>query len=286
MQLLQGLLAAGAVGGDITPSPLNANTRHDASRMDRAEALVWTLGGYSSNPLMPFTGDGGPLSLVPGTGVGTVPAKYQINLERDNALFEFDQQRLDLAIDDKDAPINEANYWYSKNEGTPADVFPHYAAHDDGAPFVYFDSRTYISLGYYSRINPNEKDFRQFNLFNGGDYGSIRPYVGTGNLTDGYQFINPESFQVIAPGVDGSLGYSTWSGGTASNNQQRIADYFRYPSGTRASLTQSIFGFSWVSIRDESSKYQEPREIAQVDHPHQDNLTNFADGKLIDELQE
>ena len=35
--------------------------------MDPAEALVFCLGGYSSNPTQPFTGTGGPLSLVPGS---------------------------------------------------------------------------------------------------------------------------------------------------------------------------------------------------------------------------
>ncbi len=287
LQLLQGLLAIGAVGGDITPLPLNASTTlHDASRIDRAEALVWTLGGYSSNPLRPFTGDGGPLSLVPGTGVGTVPAKYQINLDRDNALFEFDQQRLDLAIEDKDALIGPANYWYSKNPGSPDDLFPQYRAHDDGAPFVYFDSRTYSSLSSYPRINQDSVQLI-FNLFNGGDFGSIRPYVGTRNSNNEYQFVNPESFQVIAPGTDGSLGYSTWGSGSSDDNPGFVGEYYCYPTGKRIGLQKDRRrGLIWKTVFDESSNYQEPATLNRVDHPQQDNLTNFADGKLIDEVQE
>ena len=68
--------------------------------MDRAEAIVWTLGGYSSNPLFPFTGDGGPLELIPGT------TQYQVNTDRDNEFFEFDPARLDLEIEDKDDLIS------------------------------------------------------------------------------------------------------------------------------------------------------------------------------------
>ena len=130
LQLLQRLLDVNPAS-DITPLPLNANApAHDASRMDRAEALVWTLGGYSNNPLRPFTGDGGPLLLVPGTD-----GLYQINLDRDNALYEFDTSRLDLEITSKDSPTNAGNYWKS-SDSTDArpDPFPHYAASDDGTP--------------------------------------------------------------------------------------------------------------------------------------------------------
>ena len=37
----------------------------DPYAMDRAEALVWSLGGFSADPQFPFTGPGGPLVAIP-----------------------------------------------------------------------------------------------------------------------------------------------------------------------------------------------------------------------------
>jgi hypothetical protein len=39
-------------------------------------------------------------------------------------------------------------------------------------------------------------------------------------------------------------------------------------------------------LRDDVSRYQEPVAFNLPDNFQQDNLTNFADGKLIDELAE
>ncbi|MEC8475680.1 MAG: prepilin-type N-terminal cleavage/methylation domain-containing protein, partial [Planctomycetota bacterium] len=123
LNLLQRLLDVDP-SNDISASPTTA--AHDPARMDRAEAIVWTLGGYSSNPITPFTGPGGPLSLVEG---GT-DATYQVNVDRDNEFFDFDTTRLDLVIEDTD------NYYKSSDSvaGNP-DLFPHYQA-SDKTPFV------------------------------------------------------------------------------------------------------------------------------------------------------
>ena len=169
LNLLEGLLSVDNGGTSV----------YAAEKMDRAEVIYWTLGGYSSNPIFPFTGDGGPLEEIGDTG------QFQINTDRDNAFFEFDTARLDLVIQDKDAPISPTNYYASSD----SDLFARYAAHSDGAPFVYFDARTYDSLGFYPSINSDSRRGIMFNLFYGGDFGSARPYVGAGNLVDGYQFL-------------------------------------------------------------------------------------------------
>lgn len=250
---------------------------HDPTRMDRAEAIVWTLGGYSSNPLNPFTGDGGPLVLV--TGGGT-DALYQINLDRDNELYEFDTTRMDLQIENKDDLISATNYYKSSD----TDVFPHYAAADDGAPFVYFDSRTY---GYGGSVSGSSFT-HGLNGYASGTYGNVRPYMSTQRTGagDAWTFLNPDTFQVIAPGIDNSFG--TLAFATAAPNLN-TAVYFQYPTGRAVQLTRSVSSGSEARVwglRDDVSRYQEPVAFNLPDNFQQDNLTNFADGKLIDELAE
>ena len=80
--------------------------------------------------------------FVPGT------TQYQVNTDRDNEFFEFDPARLDLEIEDKDDLISATNYYRSSD----TDLFPKYAATDSGAPFVYFDARTYAFGGAVFKI--------------------------------------------------------------------------------------------------------------------------------------
>ena len=247
---------------------------HDPTKMDRAEAIVWTLGGYSSNPLFPFTGDGGPLELIPGT------TQYQVNTDRDNEFFEFDPARLDLEIEDKDDLISATNHYRSSD----TDLFPKYAATDSGAPFVYFDARTYAFGGAVAGSSFTQ----QMNGYGSSEYGNVRPYISTQRTTtgDSWDFLNDDTFQVIAPGIDDSFGTIAFS---TTTPDLTTAVYFQYPSGKAVQLVRSVTSGAETRVwglRDDVSRYQEPVALNLPDNFQQDNLTNFADGKLIDELEE
>ncbi len=56
--------------------------------MDPAEALVFALGGFSTDPTKPFTGPGGPIDLS-----GASP---QYNVDRNEPLYDFNQAYLTL----------------------------------------------------------------------------------------------------------------------------------------------------------------------------------------------
>ena len=241
---------------------------HNPIKINRAKAVVWTLGGYSSNPINPFTGDGGPLASLPDNAFA-----YQINLDRDNALYEFDTTRLDLKIRDKDELISLANNnFYTSSDDDP---FPSYAAADDGAPFVYFDARTYaFDAGAFG-----------LNGYASPEFGNVRPYLSTQRTGDGgsWTFLNPDTFQVIAPGIDNNFGKMAF---TEQNPSTVVGNavYFQYPTGKAVFLNKASSP-PWGLIPN-VSRYQEPVAWGLADNFQQDNLTNFADGKLIDELAE
>lgn len=262
---------------DLLETSLQTGGVYDPTKMDRGESLVWALGGYSSNPINPFTGDGGPLVQIPNAAPGT----YQVNLDRDNSFYEFDTTRLDLSIADKNGLINASNYYASGD----SDLFPHYAAADDGAPFVYFDARTYSFGG---QVTGNSFT-SQLNGYAHPEYGNVRPYFSTQQTRagDSFQFVNADTFQVIGPGLDN--GFGTLAFDPQQSDLTRTAVYFQYPTGKAVQLERSVNSGAeerLFALRDDVSRYQEPVSFNLVDNFQQDNLTNFADGKLIDELQE
>ncbi len=62
--------------------------------MDPAEALVFFLGGFSSDPQRPLSGPGGPFKANP-----SLAGTFIFNPQRENAFFEFKSNRLTLSAD-------------------------------------------------------------------------------------------------------------------------------------------------------------------------------------------
>ncbi len=75
--------------------------------MDPTEALVFFLGGFSDDPVFPFSGKGGPL-LIMNDGSPAVQVKsnhdpahissVQYNPDRLNPLYEFQQGQLTIEL--------------------------------------------------------------------------------------------------------------------------------------------------------------------------------------------
>ncbi|MGB7324540.1 MAG: prepilin-type N-terminal cleavage/methylation domain-containing protein, partial [Rubripirellula sp.] len=76
--------------GNVDPR-IGSTYQYYRQCMDPAEALVFCLGGYSSNVKKPFTGEGGPLSLIstPGASVTADYGLYQYNSARENGFFDI-----------------------------------------------------------------------------------------------------------------------------------------------------------------------------------------------------
>ena len=261
------------------PSPFPA---HNGANMDRGEVLAWVLGGYSSNPTLPFTGAGGPLELVSSTATAVT---YQINADRDNQLYPFDAARMDYTSINAAAAVSTTNRRLSSD----GDLFAQYEAHSDGAPFVYFDSRTYAFFG------PTIGDF---NGYGSTAHGFVRPFYSnlpvTSTSTSDYgslsaalgawQFLNADTFQIVAPGVDGHFGtVGSFEFDSSSTGTEPV--YFQYPTGNAIAPS----GNTGVNTPDElvisgARKFQQAAKFGGSEEFMLDNLTNFSKAKLVDDV--
>jgi len=237
---------------------------HDPTAMDRAEALVWCLGGYSDNTQRPFTGDGGPL-VWNGTGARTDPAAHSINSERPNALFDFKTERLTYGAS---APYS------SSDDG---DLFLTYRAREGGAPLVYFDSRT------YDLVHPTLGS----NGYGSGTFGYIRAlvselqdppptsgsYATVDEAFDAWKFVNPNSFQIISAGLDDNFGQLP----------PARSIHFQYPSGAAIEPVAGAANPGELLLSG-VSKYQEGSITGAAVHGMPDNIANFSNAVLVDDV--
>ncbi len=266
---------------DLDIAPPSPWPNHDPTALDRGEVLAWTLGGYSSNPLFPFTGEGGPLEQI---AVNATQEVFQINIDRDNKLFDFDPAGLDFSDVNPAVAVSVSNRYVSGD----SDLFLSYAAHSDGAPFVYFDSRT------YAYFDPTVADF---NGYGSSSFGLVRPYYSDQAVANpsgasyatlaealgAWQFLKPDTFQIIGPGVDGNFGTTA---SIPPSGSPRAPLYYQYPTG-KAILPQVGVNTPGALIRNDVSRFQEPLPPIYTgpDHFQQDNVANFSRGKLVDDVQ-
>ena len=286
--------------------------------MDRAEALVWALGGFSSDPKASFYGTGGPLALLPGATDATNPASYYYNTDRSNALLDMEPSQLSIKPFDPSAAVGLANRTESNDEPTQQwggaaapvhflpDLFPVYRLDDDQSPVVYFDARTYA---HFDTIPTSPPSF----TFNGyatyidsdSDLDGVRPLYselpnlitpaagpsGPYSLAESlrlYQFMNNSTFQVLAPGADERFGAITDLGavGSPANPSDMAPTYFQFPGGKMIQATgaatpsnQGALFVNTVGRFDLTGAAFSQRENTVVD-----NLANFSDRTFEDQL--
>jgi len=236
------------------------------SLVDPAEALVFWLGGFSSNARLPFTGEGGPfVEMIPRNPMApnSFP-RYAINPNRIDGPGKFDKGRLTQLMQ----PLNPPNpplFLLSTDEsmlyGTPNDAFPLYMVDNRQTPYVYFDSRTY--QGVYSTTPSLPPYYRLLPPFNPPEAGNMAaPYLSdrrrnpTAENPMVFEFANPDTFQIICAGLDNHFG-----------NGNPTSGFLRqYPSGVNYLSPGYEFapGHFWPS-----------------DDGDNDNITNFSKGTRL-----
>lgn len=245
----------------------NSSSGAPTAIMDPPEALVFALGGFSSDPIHPFTGKGGPLFLTNSAGVQVDSSQAftsaQYNVDRDSPLFDFKQGQLTL---DASSGLTVSSDEALLGAGATPDLMPVYTSGNGRlAPFVYFDSRTYrVGTSFY-------------NFYRASNVGGVaRPYKSdqvnttvskTVNPDGHYRYANDRTFQIISAGLDDDFG------GVPGLQQNQTPVFFRYPSGTSLDI---------VTGNSASSRYGEANGVASA---QLDNATNFADGVLEDALE-
>ncbi|TWT50514.1 Type II secretion system protein G precursor [Rubripirellula amarantea] len=197
--------------GDVSGAPDDPRGSsvfvHHPHAIDRAESLVFFLGGLSSDVKHPITGQGGPLAI---RATATLPGDrtdhlyFQYNNDRETGFFEFDTAALSLNTytgtgDPKEVgPLGTGSaYNYSTDEdfdetggsgpftanllGIPyhADPFPVFTSGSVTRPIVYFSSRGYDNA-WGNASSPWGAHSQNVYLPSGDDFtesGVARPYV-------------------------------------------------------------------------------------------------------------
>ena len=290
---------------DNDAANLTTTGNHVPCLLDRAEALVWAVGGFSSDAQRPFTGSGGPLSLMQG-GVNGNPSNYQYNVARDNALMDLEANSLSL-VSAESAAISYANRTESSDEdnlsgsGTNVihsrrDVFPVYRDSEDEAPFVYFDSRTYTTSGINMQIMDGSTDFNIYATVLEDEADGVRPIYSdqiNSNLTipstsgetyadqsdatailQAFQFINANTFQVLGSGIDGRYGSLV---STSDGNA-----YWQYPTGSLL-VMNTTFDEPADLVDTVVSNYNSSSR-GGIETFEKDNVANFSDRSFADDL--
>ncbi len=273
--------------------------------MDRAEALVFFLGGFSGNKQLPITGAGGPLEFKPvGSSTDVLDIRnYQYNATRDNALFEFDPARLSIARATDTAPMLSTDEALLGNTAAiygGTDLLPvYFATTKSAAPIVYFDSRTYGVLGFDTASSRNI-----YNGYRTGDlsFGGIRPYkteiaveapiavnyASEAESFNAIKFHKADKFQIISPGEDGVFGAIVSTDVTdpgttpvhfVTQTGRPVVPYF----GTAyTNLVSLVFTNSSLG----SKNYQDSDWSTDIlVDGHLDNITNFSTSTLESDLE-
>jgi prepilin-type N-terminal cleavage/methylation domain-containing protein len=210
---------------------------------DAAEALVFFLGGFSSDPQRPITGPGGPLKQV--------GSAYIYNTQRENAFFEFKIGRLTLDPN-TGASTDETVY----SEGVPNDLMPVYVGNGPtyqqlGVPIIYFDSRTYQIGGatvndssyYFNFYSPGLVDTRNVQ---GSTRNCARPFLSmdldANKGNNALRYANDKTFQIMNGGYDRIYGCQSVKNVAAP--ESKPAFLFTVPGGNTALLNVPTLTFT------------------------------------------
>ena len=234
--------------------------------LDPAEALVFFLGGFSDDPRYPFTGKGGPLtddrnpglfdfdptrisifepvptdSVIIGTSIGLVPRNSSF------ATINLNSGRIVTALASGDETTFDTEHLN--------DIFPVYLPKGQDVPFVYFDTRTYMSRSIYT-FNGNLVPPAQYPHWHLHDTPNIkgvaRPYRSDeprrptpGVDLHPYKWINPDTFQIISAGTDNDFGDFNPANSAGVNRHYPSGD--DYSDGDNSNITS----FSRGTLEDD-----------------------------------
>jgi prepilin-type N-terminal cleavage/methylation domain-containing protein len=179
----------------------------DVGKHRADQALVFWLRGFSNDPLHPFVRVDDHL-IVNGTATAQTVKR--------TPFFEFDESRLMgviRPIPPNDPSIPEPNWKTAVITAGVTGFMPSYfpqgvAPGVNGGAYIYFDAGNYGTSTQPTRFNNFTGPPPVKNVY--ADAGVVVPYwhdVNGNGISDATEnWVNPDSFQIIAPGGDGAYG--------------------------------------------------------------------------------
>ncbi|TWU47948.1 type II secretion system protein [Rubripirellula reticaptiva] len=312
-----------AMGAGANADPRIGTTyRYYRQCMDPAEALVFCLGGYSSNVKKPFTGEGGPLSLIstPSSSCTADYGFYQYNSARENGFFDLADGLTVSVLNTGGSSPNPAGatvpYAFSDDEyasttsGTglqsgystraPSgnsfasirflfDPFPVYSPNDRSGPLVYFNADNYSDT-----FAPTAITGGWMGATGAGLYHTLNIYLHpAGDLDRGV------ARPYLTDNLDTNAGGYLWA---EQNKYQVISaglDGSYGGSVLPGTATPALPSAAGVVTRYPSGefanfagantgggdKYEDPESIYGAIKPQLDNITNFSTRTLESDLK-
>lgn len=205
------------------------------------EAIVFWLGGFSSDPKFPISGDGGPSYPIPGFDD---PSNRKLDpIESRNWVYPFDVSRLGPRADDGyfDDEYGGGQYIeYRDPRGITRRInFWKYLPRRSKQPYLYFDTSRYPAAvvedgKVVSHYDPPARTIRAS--------GSLAVYAfkkasrSVGSLVP-IEFVNPNKFQILHCGIDDEWGEAEFAAMRAHGVQlaggdpSKVEDYLVFPNG-------------------------------------------------------
>ncbi len=257
----------GSIGGEVV-----ASGNLPVSAMDPSEALVFFLGGFSNDPVYPFSGKGGPIYISNSSGAQIksnemdANSTFQYNPDRQSPLYDFKQAQLTL-----DASSGKTLSSDDGIAGGAPDLMPAYHPGGKKMPFLYFDSRTY---------QRNVAGVPIANHFNAGldniafAYRSTAintKYAPTSDPNKFFRFINEKTFQIVSAGLDDSYG-------------GEMGLFYLFKDASSESTGNSNSGDSLDLLNPTAAPKYTRFLGANASTSQLDNVTNFSQGTLEDSL--
>ncbi len=297
--------------GDTSPVSPESTVRVVPCLIDRAEALVFAVGGFSSDAQRPFTGVGGPFSFFGTTAQAGDPQYYQYNVARDNALMDLEASKLTVAPINAGGGLSPGNRTMSSDDPNHRstsdlhqdnDVFPVYRSNELSAPYIYFDSRTYDLVGADLMVHIPKSGTDAKVLSNqypngfatgvDGELDGIRPVFSATVNTSGsrsgdtgfddalgaWMPVNERTFQVLNSGIDGRYGEIT--------PNAAVVPYWQYPTGNLIVADQSSTGGTLAAgvLNGDVQNYNASSTGTTVENFAKDNVANFTNGSFENDL--
>ena len=231
----------------------SANTSNLAGGMSAGEALVFWLGGFSSDPKYPISGEGGPSYRI--DNLGSTPAVQADPIESRKWIFPFEVARLQPRTSDNffdDSTNRFIEYTITipgQNNNNPQRRrinFWQYVPSKSERPYLYFDvSRHPAAIVNGSNVlAPFDPPAASILNPNALHVHAVKTRSESAAANSPIQFANQDKFQILHAGVDEEWGEEEFERMTAHGGEPPEG-YLLYPDGPfTGDVADTIVNFS------------------------------------------
>jgi type II secretory pathway pseudopilin PulG len=231
------VLVAALVGDTTTASGANGAL---TGGMSAGEALVFWLSSVSSDPKLPFSGEGGPSYPIPSLGAAD---NYQLDpIESRNWVFPFDVSRLQPRLPDGYFDQSKGRFIEYMVNGQPRRInFWQYVPPKSTQPYLYFDASRHPAAPAFDP--PAATDLSSTPL----DVHAIKRRSESTAAEVAVEFCNRDKFQILHAGVDDIWGtFEPMSLAHSSLNEMTF-----YPDGPfTGDVADTLTNFSEGTLED------------------------------------